>query len=396
MPRTSFTRLLPICCLICFICFFGSYMRIPIVPLYALSLGADSAQVGMINASFLLLAGLLSIPAGLLSDRLGRRGPILGGLLILAGSSFLLYFCRTPLQIAGIYPLFGIGLAAFAPTLMSYVADVTPVAELGRAYGWYTMALFAGMTAGPATGGFVGQALGLRQVFLVSGISIFAVAVFAYFYLPTQRPSSENGKKPLLSASLPRLFGNRRLLACLLATLGGCYGSGMFVTFMPVYIREHGMDAGHVGLVFATQALANSLSRIPSGQLCDRVTDRSVLVIAGLAAFAVSLAAFAFSTTLVPLMICSGAFGISMGIAFTALGALIAEVVPIELRGLAMGSFNTCIYLGMMLGSAATGVVIREDGFRCGFFLTGGIALAVTLLFAIIYRKPAARRPERA
>ena len=116
-------------------------MRIPIVPLFASSLGADTLQVGMINGAFMLMAGALSIPSGLVSDRLGRRLPILAGLLLLSGSSFLLFWSTSPLQMAGIYLLFGIGLAAFAPTLMSYVADVTPADRLGQAFGWYTMAL---------------------------------------------------------------------------------------------------------------------------------------------------------------------------------------------------------------------------------------------------------------
>src|SRR5690242_14327017 len=121
-PATA-GRLLLLACLISFVCFFGSYMRIPIVPLFAASLGADAVQVGMINGAFMLMAGALSIPAGLLSDRFGRRRPLLVGLILLAGSSFLLYWSNSPRQMAAIYLLFGIGLSAFSPTLMSYVAD---------------------------------------------------------------------------------------------------------------------------------------------------------------------------------------------------------------------------------------------------------------------------------
>ncbi|HEY5973537.1 MAG TPA: MFS transporter, partial [Geobacteraceae bacterium] len=117
--HTAGRRLL-IACTISFVCFFGSYMRIPIVPLFAASLGADTVQVGLINSSFMLMAGALSIPSGLVSDRLGRRLPLLGGLMLLAGSSFLLYWSSSPLQMAAVYLLFGVGLSAFSPTLMSY------------------------------------------------------------------------------------------------------------------------------------------------------------------------------------------------------------------------------------------------------------------------------------
>src|SRR5512136_1345560 len=178
-------RLLLIACTISFVCFFGSYMRIPIVPLFATSLGADSVQVGLINSAFMLMAGALSIPSGLISDRLGRRLPLLGGLILLAGSSFLLYWSNSPLQMAGIYLLFGVGLSAFSPTLMSYVADVTPPEMLGQAYGWYTMALYGGMTLGPAAGGFLGTAVGLRSVFLVAGGLILVMFFVALLFLPT-------------------------------------------------------------------------------------------------------------------------------------------------------------------------------------------------------------------
>lgn len=113
-PRFNAGALLA-CCTVSFACFFGSYLRIPVVPLYAAEIGASTAQVGAINAAFMLMAGLLAIPSGLLSDRIGRRAVILGGLLIIAGSSFLLYLSTTPGEMIGVYLLFGIGLAAYSP-----------------------------------------------------------------------------------------------------------------------------------------------------------------------------------------------------------------------------------------------------------------------------------------
>lgn len=94
---SSAGRLLLTTCIIAFVCFLGSYMRIPIVPIFAASLGADTVQVGWINSAFMIMAGLLSIPSGLLSDRIGRRPLLLVGLSLLAGSSFLLAVSQSPL-----------------------------------------------------------------------------------------------------------------------------------------------------------------------------------------------------------------------------------------------------------------------------------------------------------
>ncbi len=386
--KNSAGRLLLIACTISFVCFLGSYMRIPIVPLFATSLGADTVQVGLINGAFMLMAGALSIPSGLISDRLGRRLPLLVGLLLLAGSSFLLYWSNSPLQMAVIYLLFGVGLSAFSPTLMSYVADVTPPETLGQAYGWYTMALYGGMTLGPAAGGFLGTALGLRPVFLVSGGLIFFMFFVALFLLPAH-PSHHrgDGAAHAIMPAFKSLLKNRPYIACLFGTLGGCFCFGMFVTFMPLYIRSQGMTTGEVGLVFATQALANAISRLPAGRLYDRVKDRSLLVSGGLAIFALALAAFGLCHSVLSLMAAAAVMGISMGIAFTVICALIADVVPKEMRGLAMGCYNTCIYAGMMLCSVGMGMVIRGEGFRAGFFLSGAVGVTMMFLFRFLYRR---------
>jgi MFS transporter, DHA1 family, multidrug resistance protein len=385
--QKSARRLLLTACIISFVCFFGSYMRIPIVPLLATSLGADAFQVGLINSAFMLMAGVLSIPSGLISDRMGRRLPLLAGMTMMAASSLLLYWSSSLLQMGLIYLIFGIGLSAFSPTLMSYVADFTPPEVLGQAYGWYTMALYGGMTLGPAAGGFLSNALGLRSVFLVAGALIIAMFFVGLLFLPTHAaPHRGAGSSTEVIPALKDLLRNRALIACLVATVGGCVGFGMFVTFMPLYIRGQGMDTGHVGFVFATQALANALSRLPSGRLCDRVADRSILVAWGLGVFALALAAFALCQSAVSLMATAAVMGISMGVAFTVICALIADVVSRELRGLAMGCYNTCIYAGMMLSSIGLGTVIRGAGFKVGFMLSGVVVVVAMVVFKILYK----------
>jgi len=259
---------------------------------------------------------------------------------------------------------------------------------LGQAYGWYTMALYGGMTLGPAAGGFLGTALGLRPVFLVAGGLIFAMFFVALTFLPAQTPGpSGGGPRPSILPALKSFTGNRQLMACFVATSGGCMGFGMFVTFMPLYIRSQGMSTGHVGIVFAAQALANALSRLPTGKLCDRVADRSVLVSGGLAVFAVALALFGLCHSVVSLAATAAVMGISMGVAFTVVCALIVDAVPREMRGLAMGCYNTSVSAGMMLSSVGMGHVIRLAGFRAGFVLSGAIGAVVLFLFRFLYRR---------
>ncbi|HSL91997.1 MAG TPA: MFS transporter, partial [Candidatus Limnocylindrales bacterium] len=162
-----------VACVLTFVLYLGAYMRLPLVPLFAQGLGASTFQVGMINAVFMLAATLLSVPLGLVSDRLGRRRLILTGMAISGLTSVFLLIARTPLQVGAIYLFSGIGLACFSPAMMSYVGDVSPVPFLGRAYGWYTSALYLGMAAGPGLGGAAAGA-GFRPAFLLSAVVITA------------------------------------------------------------------------------------------------------------------------------------------------------------------------------------------------------------------------------
>ncbi len=390
-PTHSYKALLFICCGVTFTCYLGSYMRIPVVPLFAKSFGANTAGVGMINSSFLFTAGLLSLPLGILSDRLGRKLLILCGLLISALTSVMLYFSSSAQQLMWIYMLFGMGLAAFAPTMMSFVADFSPLTHLGRSYGWYTLAIYGGMSLGPAVGGMTAQRFGFLSVFLVSGVLIFALFWLVLCYLPRARHVLINRPPKRNTRVVAKEFlKNTPLLACWMVTLGGCFGLGMFVTFIPLHAQGHGVSISGIGIIFATQAVCNALSRIPFGQLSDKVARRSNLVIVGLLCFALCMFGFGLAHSLVTFMVFAAGLGISMGVAFTAVGALISEVVPADARGLAMGGYNSCIYFGMMLSSLVMGIIIERIGFKNSFFAVAGVNLSAILFFYLMFNRTAA------
>jgi MFS family permease len=379
-------------CLIGFAAFFSSYLRIPVMPLLAAELGAGPSQVGAINGAFMLTAGLLSIPSGLLADRTGHKLPIIAGVVATAVSSLLVIHCRQPGEMAAAYVLFGAGLAALAPGMLSLVADTMPAQRLGQAFGWYSTAIYIAMTLGPATGGYLAKTLGLRQVFAVSAGLLLAVAVVAQLVLPRSPPRHKGDLHAALTGSI-RLLRNRRLLACLLATAGSCIGFGVFLTFLPLYATLQGLDPAQVGLVFAAQAMFNVVGRVPIGRLADRC-DRSRLVAAGLVCLAASLAAMGQVTQLAHLLACSVVLGAGMALTFTAIGALIAELVPAVQRGLAMGMYNSCIYLGMMSGSTAMGLALKQIGYPAGFAAAGSVSLVALILFFLMMREKDVYRAE--
>jgi MFS transporter, DHA1 family, multidrug resistance protein len=382
---SSYKPLLITTCAIAFGSYFATSLRLPVVPLFAVTLGATTSEVGLINSSFLLMCGLLALPLGLLGDRWGRKRIISLGLIIASTTSLLLYWSRTPMELVGIYLGFGVGLAMIGPSLMAQVADISPPSHLGRAYGWYTTSIYTAMSLGPAAGGVLAHALGFRPVFLAVAIALFLLLGPVLFLFPRTNPQLGPNPPDALSVLVREGWHNHYLQGCWAVTLGSCIALGVFFTFFPLYAVKYNLNARQIGLIFAGQAVINALSRIPIGKITDQ-GNKTHLAFWGFLGLSTVLIGFGLVHTLAAFMVLAMISGAVQGLAFTPLGALISEVVPVESRGLAMGGYNTAIYLGMMLGAAGMGPVIQRFGFENGFFLAAGINLLFTLIFFTIFK----------
>lgn len=384
---TGHGRLLALCCLVTFGGYLAASLRLPVMPLYAQSLGLAAAPIGRINAAFFLMAGLGAFPLGMLADRVGGKPVALAGLALLAAASLLLGFSTTYPALAGTYLLFGLGMAAFGPTMMALVAAISPRSHLGRSYGWYTTALFCGMSLGPALGGFLARHWGFRTAFLAGGALVLAAAAAFLGLLPADafRRAPHTAEGTALRR-LTRVLANRPLLACWAVTLGACFGLGMFTSFIPLHAGGRGLDVGRIGLVFFSQGLSNGLARIPFGSLSDRAGQRGRLVTAGVLVLVLSLAGCGAARSFGGFLLGALGVGLGMALAFTSVGALIAEAVPAASRGLAMGGYNTAIYFGMLASAAGMGPVSEASGFAAAFYLAAGVVGASLLLFVPLMR----------
>jgi len=378
----SFALLLTICCLVTFGCYFAVSMRLPVVPLFASGLGISASLIGVINAAFYLMAGLLAIPSGMLSDLFGRKRLAVSGALILLAGMLLLVFARSFFHLTVIYLLLGVGIAAFGPTMMSWVSEISPATHLGRAYGWYTTALFCGLGMGPAIGGVLGDVFGYQKVFLIgaalSGVNVYAVTRF----LPSPERETVTVKADeTWRANVLVMLANRTLIGCWLVTFGANIIGGVFFSYLPLLAHDRGLDVGQIGMVFLLQSVSNAVSRIPFGTLSDRLGRRKHQTMAGVLLASLSIAGFALSRTFFHFLLAAVCLGVSLAVAFTAIGALIAETTEHRFRGLAMGGYNSFIYFGLMAGSIGMGPAIESVGFAYGFMIAGAINLFFVAFF---------------
>src|SRR5438034_2869548 len=165
--------------------------RSPVLPSFAADLGALPELIGIIVAASTITGVFFKLPAGALSDVLGKKRLMVLGALFFGLAPFLYPFVHDAWSLLALSFVHGFATAIFSPVASAYVASL---AETGRGarLGWFSSANDIGATAGPMVGGFVlyfTMSYSLTFV-LVGGLGVLALLVVVL--LPNiDRPAPE-------------------------------------------------------------------------------------------------------------------------------------------------------------------------------------------------------------
>ncbi|MCK5423342.1 MAG: MFS transporter, partial [Deltaproteobacteria bacterium] len=152
-----------------FSCMLGVGIIVPILPIYAETLGATGFWLGAIFAGF-SLARSISMPiVGRFSDRMGRKRFISFGLLVYTLSSLGYIYASSALALVIVRIIQGFSSAMIIPISMAFIADISPAEKEGSYMGIFTIALFLGFGCGPILGGFTKDLIGMQADFLIMG-----------------------------------------------------------------------------------------------------------------------------------------------------------------------------------------------------------------------------------
>src|SRR5256885_12290233 len=128
--------------------------RSPVLPRFAQDLGAAPELLGLIFAASTITGVVIKLPAGALSDVLGRKRMMLLGCLFFAGPPFLYPFVHSAGALLALRFLHGVATAIFSPVASAFVADLSARGR-GQKLGWFASANDLGGTVGPLLGGLL-------------------------------------------------------------------------------------------------------------------------------------------------------------------------------------------------------------------------------------------------
>lgn len=163
---------------------FSDSLVIGFFPLFMHEKGASLATIGLVVAIYAFIWGILQIPSGWLSDRIGRKTPIVVGQFLVALGIAVVVSGSSPLWWSAGAAVMGIGTALVYPTLIAVVGDVAHPSWRGNSLGVYRLWRDGGYAIGPIVIAIVAGALGLDGAFwftaVLSAVSGTLVAVMMY------------------------------------------------------------------------------------------------------------------------------------------------------------------------------------------------------------------------
>jgi MFS family permease len=380
-------------------------------------------QLGFLASCFILVNGLVTVPAGYLADRWNRVRTVGNTMIVWSGITAITAASQSYAHLVAVRSALGFGQAVTEPATNSLLADYYPINERGKAYSIQQVLGLVGGAIGLGFGGLVASTLGWRWAFLLVGSPSIVVA-FMVFRLKEPRrgaadrahvgagdvddPHSEAtpisvGRPKLgqftadfvrgLAADMRTIMRIRTMRYALVGVTVLLFVVTAIGVWLPFFYERQlgvavGRGAGLVGLLLV-------LGGVPGILLGGRMADRYVTSIQGgrvaVPALCIAggncffLASWHPSLTLAPVFALHlvGIFAIAS--ALPALRAGLSDAVPANLRGAGFGAFNLASVLG---GQAAAPLVLSaltatfDGNLRTSFFiLTFPVFLGSWILF---------------
>jgi MFS family permease len=360
-----------------------------VVPQLKEAFGIDDAAIGLLLSAFVLVNGLVTVPAGYLADRWNRTRTIGHTVLGWSVITMLTAAATNFATLLGLRALLGFGQAITEPSAASLLSDYYPTSQRGKVFSNQQVMGFLGIGFGIAIGGAVGSHFGWQAAFLIVGPPSIAVAFLAYalhepkrghgdrVHLGVADDDEPDPHVPLFEDGFRRFFvdmvhGLREdfrtiwAIPTLRYALVGVSSlmftvAGIGAWLPQFHERFSGMTQDQsTQVVGAIIILGGIPGVLLGGRLADRFANRVRGARVVIPAYCIGVGNTIFIVSYLPIPAWASVFLQLVGIfavtaAIPALRAGTADAVPAHLRGAGFGAFNL---VSILFGAAAAPLLV--------------------------------------
>jgi MFS family permease len=329
------------------------------------------------------VTGLLFRPiGGAFADARGRKPVVVAGAVLSAIAGLLLF---VPAGVPGliISRLFlGAGEGMVYTAGSAWIVDMAPPDRRGRVIGLYGLAIWGGLSLGPAIGELLLSEIDYGAVWAFAAAAPLIGAVIAT-RIPESYAPPPGSQPEGIGARIKALIAKESLWPGFALALT-IVGYATLASFIVLHLDDRGI--GHGAVVFSGFAATVVAMRIFGGWIPDRYGGaRSAAAAAAVAACGSALIAVA--QTLPAAVAGAVLMGAGFAIVFPSLALLVVNHVPEERRGAAMGTFTAFFDVGVGLGSPIAGAVATAAGYGMSFALAAVAALGTIVISLTIGRR---------
>ena len=376
--------------------------RSPVLPLFALYLGAGPEAIGFAVGISTVTGIFFKLPSGALSDIIGRKKTMFIGLVVFAIVPFAYLFIRDYSLLIVIRFIHGFATAIYGPVSMAAVIDVAGWKK-GEMLSWFSSVTIIGNLVGAPVGGFILYSMSagspslaeFQTVYIVSGIAGM-LSLFIALKLLTYSEKVEK-VKPLKKsyarflAGIKEVASDKRVL--ITSNMEGLQNMtvGALEAFLPIYaVKGAGLNEFQAGLLWGIQVLATILSKPIMGKASDRY-GRKPLITIGVLLCAVSFGSVPLFRDFYLLMLAAIVFGFGEAFVTSSSAALVADICKEKHFGTAMGTFGTIFDIGHASGPIVAGILIARFDYLYSFWIMSALLLVALPIFAVNVRIAHAR-----
>jgi MFS transporter, DHA1 family, multidrug resistance protein len=371
--------------------FSSTMAKNPALPLFIRSMGVPLSTVGFIAAASTVIGIVVSLPAGILSDIIGRRRVILIAAVVFATAPFLYLLITQPWQLVLVRVYHGLATAILGPVAMAAVAD-TYAKGRGERMGWYSSATMVGRFVAPLVGGLLIFGDSFRWVYVADGIA-GVLALVAAIRLPLATNTSGSPWKAFrerrgrYGQEIKFIFRHGGILATSGIEAAQYFAFGAIETFLPIFLSEKKHYATwEIGLLFTAQILAAALTKPVMGKLSDKY-GRVPMIVSGLLLGGAATALVVVSPAYLLTMGLIAVFGLGLATVTASTSAMVADLSRAEGRGLAMGVLSSIMDVGQSTGPMITGLVVASFSYEPAFAAIGIGLAAISLAYGLGMRR---------